>query len=286
MNIENVIAKQTHINNEIKNVIVGIGPTRSGTTLFLRIFAEIGIHSWYQPFKAILRGFEHNHKVDFTIDNPDFDTVFIKETLGPYTQNEASLNSIKVLLNAGVDKEKIKLITLVREPYSAVASSILHFSKFKEREEIINISLKCYDSIFSINQFAKKKGIQTNSFVYETWNKNNPLDILTKLFAKMGMPIIKEKLTNWKTLESLDENKYIHNLYEPDFYHHTDFSYRIKKSNNISFSSRTENNIKTSLTPNEIERVKNSSAIDIYDYFRHQTELDLKVKINKLNHFV
>jgi len=286
MNIENKIAKKTNINDEIKNVIVGIGPTRSGTTLFLRIFAEFGIHSWYQPFKAILRGFVHDNEVDFTIENADFDTIFIKETLGPYTYNEASLNSIKVLLKAGVDREKIKLITLVREPYSTVASSIVHFSKFKERENIISISLMCYDSIFNINQFAKKNGIETNCFVYETWNKNNPLDILVKLFSKMGMPITKEKLTHWKALESLNENKYIHNLYEPDFYHHTDFSYRIKNSNNISFSSKTENDIKIILTPNEIEIVKKSRAIDIYDHFHHQTELDLKVKINKLNLFV
>lgn len=285
MNIESKVAARTHINKDIKFVIIGIGPIRSGTTLFLRIFAETGIHSWYQPFKAILRGYLHNNVVELIIDKQESGIIFIKETLGPYTQNEVSLNSIDVLLKAGIEKEKIILLNLVREPFSTLASSIVHFTKFKERENISDIILNCYDSILKIDQYAKNKAIKTISFVYDAWNNNNSLEILEKLFLKMDLPFAREKLMNWKTLESLVDNPFIHNLFEPAIYHHTDFSNKVKNYRNVSYSSGVEDDIKNILTPSQIEQIKNSRAPEIYNHFRKQTEIDLDIEIEKQKFF-
>jgi len=285
MTIENKIARRIHIDDSINKVIIGIGPVRSGTTLFLRIFAQLGIHTWYQPLKAIYRGYLHNNEVDITITDDIRGPIFIKETLGPYTKTEASINSLNVLLKAGVAREKIKLITLVRDPYTTIASSVLQFSKFEEREDVVDISLKSYDTIYTIQQFAKDEGIETSSFVYESWSNNDPLDVLEKLFSNLAIPIERSKLLSWKSVETLEEISNLHITYEPSFYHYTDFSERVKNSGRISFYSKTEGELKKILSPAQIKSIKNSSAISIYKHFRRQTELDLNIKVNKLRLF-
>src|SRR5258708_43395 len=92
-------------------IILQISPSRSGSTSQVRVFAQAGIPAWYQPLKAILRGFLDGQDIHFSFPDTE-DPIFIKEAIGPYTKIESEFNPLDILLQAGVPKKKIYLISL------------------------------------------------------------------------------------------------------------------------------------------------------------------------------
>lgn len=127
------LARWVVVPRECPDIILAVAPCRSGTTAQLRVFAQNGIPAIYQPIKAILRGIMAGEKNYFVIPT-DTDRLFIKETLGPYTKGESTINPLEVLLEAGVSTKKISIITMMREPLSDVSSWIEQFSFGAERE--------------------------------------------------------------------------------------------------------------------------------------------------------
>ena len=273
------IAERVHFKGLPPKVIVGVGPSRSGTTLYARIFSEQGIPTWYQPFKAILRGYLHDNNTHLNISNES--CIFIKETLGAYTKNEALLNPVKILLLAGIPKENIHLIPLVREPFSTASSIVEKFSFFKDREDLVDICNLCFESIEEIVTFTASKGIQTTTFVYEAWRDNSPVLVMEKLFLRLGVNIVVERLVGWQKLKSLETalpNMYW--LYEPAHYYHNDFFEKIKNSEKINFYNKSIEKITDTLTSVQIEKIKNGKALRIYDDLRKNSCSDLNIIIN------
>lgn len=111
---------------QLPTIFLAVAPCRSGTTTQLRVFATAGMEAYYQPLKATLRCLMHNLFDKFII--PAREQIFIKETIGPYTETEARLNPLEVLLKAGYPPEKIRLIPEMREPLSTLASWQEQFS--------------------------------------------------------------------------------------------------------------------------------------------------------------
>lgn len=272
------IAKRIHIEGVCPDIVIGVGPSRSGTTLYARIFSELGIPTWYQPLKAILRGYLHNNDVHLHISNEK--QIFIKETLGAYIKNEALFNPIKILMHAGVPQEKIHLVPIVREPFSTASSIIEHFNIFIEREDLIDICILCYESIYNTRKYAEAIGIKTTTFAYEAWRDNDPIIVVQKLFERLGIRFFPEGLLCWKSLSSIEEElPKMFWLYEPTQYYHTDFFKKIKSSTTISYSSRSTKNIKYYLSPERIEKMKQSQSLQIYETLREISSQDLSIKI-------
>lgn len=274
------IAARVHLKGQCPEIVVAVGPCRSGTTVFLRMFGQSGIQSWYQPLKSILRGYLHHNDIHFTI--PETKRLFIKETLGAYIKNEVLYDPIEVLLLAGVPKEKIHLLSVIREPYATISSWIEHFSPFSEREDLVEIGLLSYDSICHIKRNAESLGIHSTTFVYESWRDHAPLLVTHKLFDKLNMPFSSAALSNWKALNSLTSRESnIFMLYEPPFYHYKDFFVEVKRSTGLAYYPKPLDVITRYLSPERIAQIEQSHALKIYEELINVSERDLNLNISR-----
>lgn len=225
------ISKRVEVSNNCKKAIVGIGPSRSGTTLFARIFAEQGIQTWYQPFKAILRGYIHNNNVSVSFNN---EVVFIKEALGAYTKNEASIDPINILVSSGMDKSGIHVILLVRHPFNTALSVLENFSKLATDYELIETLIQCYQTIDKILLNANKLNISVSVFAYEMWNQIDNNEIMNQMFNRCDLTFKRSRFSSWKSLNSLSDLNELVILDEPEFYYHTDFFKKVKIEKKIN----------------------------------------------------
>jgi hypothetical protein len=103
------------------DILMVLGTVRSGTTalqLVLSQLPEVRV-SEFQPFKAMMRhgpgmascfGFKGPRDIDRD------DIILLKETLGPYHEDECALDPIGVLLGAGISLDRIKAVFIVRDP--------------------------------------------------------------------------------------------------------------------------------------------------------------------------
>ncbi|MBR1272178.1 hypothetical protein JQ629_32355 [Bradyrhizobium sp. AUGA SZCCT0222] len=261
------------------NVIVGVGPSRSGTTLFARMFAELGIRTYYQPLKAILRNRIHGSRVSLPLAGKG--PVFIKETLGAYTTNEASFNPIDILTLADVPTSQLSLLTIVRNPYTTAASIVENFSWFAEREDLIDIMLLCFKSIESIRQRAAERNINAISFVHEAWRDNDPPLVVGQLSKRLAIPFDPHKLSGWRSVTSLKGNiQNMHWLDEPDAYYKVDFFKRIKSSSGINYYGESDDRIAEVLTNEQIQKIRASHVFDLYADLCRQCQDDLAVAVN------
>lgn len=275
------IAARVHLQGECPEIVVAVGPCRSGTTVYLRVFGQSGIQSWYQPLKSILRGYLHHNDIHFTI--PETKRLFIKETLGAYIKNEALYDPIEVLLLAGVPKEKIRLLSLIREPYATISSWIEQFSQFSEREDLVEICLLSYESVYNIKRNAESLGIHSTTFVYESWRDNAPLLVMRNLFERLRIPFSPAALSNWKALSSLaskESNFFM--LYEPPFYHYKDFFVKVKRSTGLAYYPKPLDVIYRYLSPERIAQIERSRALQIYEELINVSERDLNIKNRRL----
>jgi len=279
------IAARVRFSGELPRIIIGIGPSRSGTTLFARMFAEAGIDAWYQPLKAILRGYLHNNDVRLEISKTD--RLFIKEALGAYTKNEASFDPIEVFMEAGLPASHIALLSLVREPFATATSIVEHFSPFKEREDLVDIFILCYYSIQRIAQRASSLGIKHLPFVYEAWRDNVPLDVAKKVFDYFDITLDTPLSLDWRPITSLQtELEHLHWLPEPpQYYNHTDFFKKVRNTPGAKYYRKSSDEIRRHLSNNELERIEQSGVLDIYDEFRRRCEQQLGIVINKTSVF-
>ncbi len=99
-------------------VVVFISPARGGTTAMGLWMAGLEAidRSYFQGFKGVIRGIVPN----LMLDGKD-DLVFIKDTLGPKDDLEL-FDPVKMLLDAGVPRDKIKVVVSIRDPIRCFSS--------------------------------------------------------------------------------------------------------------------------------------------------------------------
>lgn len=211
------IAKQIALQGQNTKIVLVVGTARSGTTAFLRVFSEEGIESWFQPVKQIIRGrLQHNQAYSFQIADAPY--IMIKETLGGMTDEEIWYNPLEILLEAGVAKGNIHLITVMREPMSVACSLVrnrtidlmqnptLDLSSLDTQAYMVGFVAKYasgYESTLRLITYAREYEIAYTPFVHELLRDQDPEVIRKHLLDRVGIAYTKEKM-NWRELPPIE----------------------------------------------------------------------------------
>ncbi|MGL5824795.1 MAG: hypothetical protein ACRCYU_08255 [Nocardioides sp.] len=102
-------------------VVLILSVCRSGGTALMKCFATSGYETHYQPIKSLLR------RLSEGLDTPgdlrsSAPTIVLKETLGPYLDEECRLDPVEVLRRLGLPDEKIAVVLCLRDPAQVAAS--------------------------------------------------------------------------------------------------------------------------------------------------------------------
>jgi hypothetical protein len=279
-NIKNFIKKEDK--KKSQKIFLSIGPCRSGTTHTLRIFAKYKIKSYHQPIKTILRFLMQNKFFYFTI--PSDDKIYIKETLGPFTNYEANYNPLKILEKSINKKDKIYPIFLIRDPLSTWASWWENLGdKFSEKELLKNF-ISSYKQTFKIRKYALKKygNKRVTTFVYEA-NKF-PKKSYAELFKRLGLKNTIPNVNNLKVYPSLGYPG--SNIFLPPYegktkgYNLPEIFKKIccehktaTKTKKIQFKEKDISKI----NPKHKRKIKKEGLFEIYSLFLNASKKDLKI---------
>jgi hypothetical protein len=160
---DSYIAQHTRIPSDADKVprIIGwCGPSRSGSTalLYLLMSHPQIDRAYFQPQTTLGR----NGSPDFVFHEGDR-TVCMKEVfVGVIEQKDKCLDPVKLLLKAGVPKEKITWIILLRDPVQAFSSLYAHVPH-------PNVQIFTESQEWSLALFDKYRryGIKVIPFAYE-----------------------------------------------------------------------------------------------------------------------
>ncbi len=215
LNLNNVY---TNIANSIKipknfgsKIVLGIGHCRSGSTFTMRLMGCSQVKSFHQPLKTILRWQMQNRLYNWIV--PSDNAIYVKETIGPYTNIESSFDPIQVILRIkGIDLDNIHLIYLVREPQQTLASWINEWAGVvKPKQLIINFILS-YITLQNSRNTAMSIFGRNN--VHDLAYDLNSKILWEKLFSKIGFkntPVV----SNWSKYPPMGENG--SNVYFPPY---------------------------------------------------------------------
>ena len=162
-------------------IILGVGPCRSGTTPWLRLFAQAGIEGHFQPIKNIMR-----HEM-MGLTAPKWEippgTIAMKETLGPYHVAEVKYDPLKVLREVGYQDNHIDLVVLFRDPIATWASWKWWWG------ERVNIDTFLWAWVWTwyYANVAEMQGFRVHYFVYEVLRDFEPYTVAQKLFERLQL---------------------------------------------------------------------------------------------------
>ena len=276
--IVNRIKIEDHKN--IPDIILTIGPCRSGTTALLRLFGATGIKSYYQPIKTILRWLllDEDKEMTHTWEIPKSSLIYLKETLGPYTFAESKLNPLTVLsgvLDEDTMKRKIHVLIMGREPSDTWYSWKTYFANENITIETLFENFNhAYKTVEEIRQEAIKNSMKVMHFVYEA--SQYPEVAVASLFKRLGIenpPV----LYGWNNLPEMGTEG--SNIFLPDEsqpFIVEGIHDKIKNADSLRFY-RSKGNELSEKEKNGIMKV---NLYDIYSIWRTQTQIDLNVAIN------
>lgn len=276
------IAQKISVQGQNTRIILLVGTARSGTTAFLRVFSEEGIESWFQPIKHIIRGRIHHNK-EYSLQISDAPYIMIKETMGGMTEPEIWYNPIEILLEAGVAKANIHLITVMREPISVACSLIRNRTIDLMRNGTINpVSLDAkanmvsfvekyargYESTIRLIAYAKEYQIEYTPFIYELLRDQDPEVIRKRLLDRVGVAYTKAKM-NWSNLPPIETSTKLSKFTSQwDTNDGSNLFITLNRSNGLTYFDEPADELTKYVTDSELSALKRSGAFDIYHTYR------------------
>ncbi len=278
------ISKRVQVPDKCPDIILSIAPCRSGTTAQLRVFAENGIPAIYQPTKALLRSAMAGESSTFILPAEE-DRIFVKETLGPYTEEESTIDPLEILLLSGVPREKITLITMVRDPINTACSWLEQFAFRADKRTLLANLAGAYGKVYEMNTKAKKLGIKEHPFVYEALRDNDPALVARRLFNVLDLPFSEESLLGWVDLPAMGtEGSGIRFPDEPNKYSSVRghlFHEKVESSASLAYFPKSAEEIAKSLNGVDMEVLKTGKAFEIYEQVRVECSARLGIRINE-----
>lgn len=186
--------------DEVARVILAVSPCRSGSTALLKVFGAVGIESHYQQLKNVLRWRLQGGEVTWRVPSSRNGPIFLKETLGPYTAAESSLNPLDVLLRAGYPAEKLHVVIIGRAPLSMWAS----WHEWWGRRTGLDRLILAFETTDAVARQAREAQVATTTYVYEALRDNGPDVVMKRLFARLALPFAPAAVRGWRPLEALD----------------------------------------------------------------------------------
>lgn len=181
--------------DEIPHIIVSISPCRSGTTAMLRVMGNMGVSAYFQPLKNLLRWKMQGQLFSWTLPVGASKTIYIKETLGPYSLAEATFNPLSLLLQAGVPPHKLHIWIYGRYPLHSYASWL----KWWQDKTNLNYFTTTYQTIAQIYQQAIDANIITTTLTYEVLGRYPITLIIARLAQRFGLTFTNKAVTGWQS---------------------------------------------------------------------------------------
>ncbi|MEZ4736546.1 MAG: hypothetical protein R3E79_56390 [Caldilineaceae bacterium] len=181
---------------ELPQIILSVSPCRSGTTVMLRVFGAMGVQSHFQPLKNVLRWQLEGEHRPWSMTAGAHRTIFLKETLGPYTQEESTFNPLQLLLNAGVPPEKLHILIHGRHPLATWVS----WRRWWFGQTALDYFIAAYQTTAQIQQQAQAMGLPLTTLVYEAFAEQPPATVVAKLAARMQLNYTDHAIAHWQDL--------------------------------------------------------------------------------------
>ncbi|MFA7681955.1 MAG: aminoglycoside phosphotransferase family protein [Candidatus Peribacteraceae bacterium] len=167
--------------------LVVIGTVCRGVgTAFLNCFAD-HYPSYFQPFKTVMRHVATGGDLTISIP-PDGHCaslpVVLKESFGPYFQEESILDVIEILELLSYPKDKIHYVGVLRNPSAVFSSWLQHFPQFN-LSRLEESFLQTYHQL----QTAKLHGIKTTALVSEQFARYGTDAVFGALSRRLELPI-------------------------------------------------------------------------------------------------
>ncbi|MGZ3617233.1 MAG: hypothetical protein ACXVAV_09520 [Ktedonobacteraceae bacterium] len=263
----------------LPRILLAVAPCRSGTTVQLRMFSATGIPSYYQPLKAIMRREAQGMEGDFEI--PQEDTIFIKETLGPYSHAESIFNPLDVLLQAGYPKDKITLLIEMREPLSTLTSWIEADLPLRENRTALFVNfITAYKTIPQVLRQAQESEIQLVPYLYEAQRDTDPANAAAGLFSSLHLVYTDSVVAGWEYLPQFGtaESKIFYPL-EPSLYRNDSQHDVAATSQRLSYTKKAAQSIDDTLLPAEVAIIEQEGLPVIYEQMRELVAIVLGMHI-------
>lgn len=281
------LARKISVPRDCPDIIVAVGPCRSGTTAQLRVFAQASVDAYYQPIKAILRDLEHGKESSFTIPRS---TLFIKETVGPYTQDESTLDPVQILLEAGVPKERLHVVAMMREPLATIASwmrvsaAVEEFFTSAEAETLIKNAITTYATVNEIAERCQKQGIATTVFVQESLRDNSPEIVVKHLLERVGLPFSSRSVRGWNGLAEMGAPRSRITFFPRESAPYQDVGSaliheKVTESDGLRFFPKSPGSVDRNLTAIQVEQLEKGGVFSLYERFRRACQKDLRLAI-------
>ncbi len=173
------------------DIVLLVGPNRSGTSALCKAFSY-SMPAFYQPMKSILRYGGPELRIP-SLQN----SVFIKETLGIWCEEETTFDPISALIAAGVPVEKIRFVPLLRDPLDTFDSWLQ-----VGEDASIGMFLRAVEHVFTLCDRAIAAGVATIPFDYELLRTDEDA-VMRNLFSRMGIKYIPD-VVDWRGAEYLE----------------------------------------------------------------------------------
>lgn len=251
-------------------IILSISPCRSGSTVILRAFGALGIESHLQPLKNLLRWRTLGKKHCWQPRDDALKLIYIKETLGPFTEAEARFDPLSLLLDAGISAERVTLLVLGRLPLESWASWRMWWS---ERTNI-ELFIDSYRQTEAIRQQAQQLGVATTTLVYEAFRDHAAGMVMQRLCQRLGIDYDSAAVDGWQQLPRLGEkgsNVIIPQI--PEEFQTRYIRQRVEQGAGLSYCSRATE--AANLSAAEVARIEQAGLPAIYDGWHRVCALDL-----------
>ena len=176
------------------------GKCRVGSTALTNLFGTMGMPSYYQPVKAILRDAMVGSSLRPWIVPPASNSpnIFSKETMGPYVLAESLFNPLQALIDAGYPRHRLHCIMLDREPASSLASWIEKWSHRASEEPLVHNYVAAALNAARVENYARRHGIPVTRYVYEV--SKEPVSSVRILFDRLGLSnsFAEKAVTCWR----------------------------------------------------------------------------------------
>lgn len=185
---------QVPANDKCPRIVLLYGPCRSGTTAIFKSFSEVMPISYYQPIKSLMR----YGNPTFVIESKP-EPVFIKETLGPWRDQECFYNPWQFLIDAGIPAKNISLVPIIREP-------IRTFDSWKRTFEATDLNrfIDTYAHFLKIHEESIRLGMDVYPIYYEQL-QSSAEDTMTSVLEFLDIEY-KDSVINWDKKDDKSSN--------------------------------------------------------------------------------
>jgi len=262
---------------EAPNIILSVSPCRSGSSVLVRVFGAAGVLSYYQQLKAMLRWKMQGEDVCWKVPSLPHTNIFLKETLGPYTETEALFNPMNILLDAGYPPEKLRILILGRHPLNTWAS----WDKWWNGATSIDNFIKANITTEKVREQAEREGISVTTVVYEALKYYDADTVVKRMFGRFGIPYSPIAVDGWQTLPEFGTpGSHIHYREIPPIFNVPGILDSVRSADKLIYSS-IDNDV-TDFDENTVLQIQEAGLTEIYDKWKRECETHLSINVGGL----